>query len=141
MMLPRKPRPFLWLSLAGLLLAALVFFALQRQPPLLVQSLRSLPEVHSVEYQGPREADLVVIHLRDRHYVPRVMCEPDGMDFASNLAAVEKVQQEQMAIARFLIKAHGLKTIFSEGLSKESLPDLNLRLDLLKASKEAGEVS
>jgi hypothetical protein len=89
-MLPCKPRPFLWLFLAGLLLAiAVIFLSLQPQPPLLVQSLRSLPEVRSVEYQGPKEADLVVIHLRDWHYVPKELCEPDGIDFESNLAAVD----------------------------------------------------
>ena len=61
-----------------------------------------------------------------------VVCELDGIDFEANLADVGRVQEDELAIARFLIANHGLKEIFSEGLSDETMPGLHLRLDVLK---------
>jgi hypothetical protein len=58
--------------------------------------------------------------------------ELDGIDFDANLKAVEPVQDEEMAIARHLIREHGLTTIYTEGLTPETMPHLALRLRLLK---------
>jgi hypothetical protein len=95
-----------------------------------VVSLRRLPEVASVEYSGGREA--VVIHLRDWHFVPRELCALEGIDFQGNLEAVAKVQDEQIAVVRFLIHDYGLSRVYGEGLSDEAMPDLRLRIDMLR---------
>jgi hypothetical protein len=79
------------------------------RPPALVELLRTLPEVAKVEYRGSQNAPLVVVHLRYWHFVPRELCKLDGIDFEDNLATVQKVQEDQLAIARFLIRVHGLK--------------------------------
>jgi hypothetical protein len=50
------------------------------------------------------------------------------------------VQTEELAIARFLIAEHGLKAIYSEGLSERTLPDLQLRLDLLTKMDQLAEL-
>src|SRR5258708_10012896 len=116
-----------FLAVAGTIAAWL----LSPRPPALVQSLRALPEVAKVEYSGSQNAPVVVVHLRDFHYVPRELCKPDGIDFEENLANVEKVQEDQLAIARFLIREHGVKEIFSEGLSESNMEDLALLLAVL----------
>jgi hypothetical protein len=101
-------------------------------PPKLALSLGALPQVNKVQYTGPATASAIIIHLRDWHFVPRELCELDGIDFEANLATVAKVQEDELAIARFLIRDHGLKEIYSEGLALESVKDLQLRLDVLK---------
>ncbi|HZZ80670.1 MAG TPA: hypothetical protein VFE62_19360 [Gemmataceae bacterium] len=85
-----------------------------------------------VDYTGNADAPLVVVHLRDWHHVPRELCELEGIDFDANLKTVESVQEEELAIARHLIREHGLKAIYSEGLTPDTLPHLQLRLDLMK---------
>ena len=45
---------------------------------------------------------------------------------------MEKVQDDQLAIARYLIREHGLQDVYFEGLTEQTLPDLRVRLDLLK---------
>ena len=49
----------------------------------------------------------MVVHIRDWHYVPREMCEAEGIDFAANLAIVQSVQMEQNVIARDFMRSHG----------------------------------
>jgi hypothetical protein len=117
------------LAVAGTIAAWQVF---RPRPPALVESLRALPEVARVDYVGPANAPLVVVHLRDWHFVPRELCKLDGIDFEDNLATVEKVQEDQLAIARFLIREHGVKAIHKEGISESSLEDLALLLVVLK---------
>jgi hypothetical protein len=50
-----------------------------------------------------------------RHFVPPDLCKLDGIDFEASLDAVEKVQEDQLAIARFLIREHGLQDVYFEG--------------------------
>ena len=95
-------------------------------------SLRALPEVAKVEYTGSANAPLVVVHFLDWHFVPPELCKLDGIDFEASLDAVEKVQEDQLAIARYLIREHGLQDVYFEGLTEQTLPDLRVRLDLLK---------
>jgi hypothetical protein len=102
------------------------------RPPALVVSLRAMPAVGKVEYSGPSDAASVVVHLRDWHFVPRDLCKIDGIDFDKNLAIVERVQADELAVARSLIAEHGLKEVYCEGLTEHTLPALRLRLDLLK---------
>ena len=115
------------------------------RPPAIVAELRAMPDVRSVEYAGPADAALVVVHIRDWHYVSRELCEADGIDFAANLAIVERVQLEQLAITRHFMRPHGLRVIYAEGLTEKTLPDLHLRVNLLKdmtrlaAAGELGE--
>jgi hypothetical protein len=88
------------------------------RPPALVVSLRSLPEVAKVEYTGSADAPLVVVHFLDWHFVPPDLCKLDGIDFEANLDAVEKVQEDQLAIARYLIREHGLQDVYFEGVTE-----------------------
>src|SRR5580765_898471 len=73
------------------------FIIWRMRPPAIVTELRAMPDVRIVEYAGPADAALVVVHLREWHYVPREMCEADGNDFAANLTIVERVQLEHDA--------------------------------------------
>src|SRR5262249_54071865 len=91
----------------------------------------ALPQVADVEYSGPADASLTVVHVRDWHFVPKELADAEGLDFQAHLDSVEKVQADQLAIARFLIVRTGTNSIYSEGLSEESMPALRLRLELL----------
>jgi hypothetical protein len=102
-----------------------------------VRALREVPEIAKVEFNRSADSPMVLIHFRDWHHVPRDLCKLDGIDFEENLATAAKVQDDQLAIARFLIREHGLAEIFSEGLADESLPDLHTRLDLLRTLAKA----
>jgi hypothetical protein len=122
---------------AVLIVAGIATWQLTR-PPAIVASLRQLSEVARVEYTGPADSPMILIHLRDWHHVPRELCKLDGIDFEENLAIVEKVQDDQLAIARFLIREHGLTEMFSEGLSH--VADLDARLGLLRTLADAKKV-
>jgi hypothetical protein len=129
--------------------AALVVFAfsvalvatwrLWPRSPAMVDELRRLPGVRTVEYVGRRDAKLTVVHLLDWHHVPRELCQEAGIDFAENLKIVEAVQLDQLGIARHLIREHGVKAIYSEGLSEKSMADYRLRLDLFDAMSDRRE--
>ena len=84
-----------------------------------------------MQYVGPASAQRVVVHLLDWHYVPRDLCQADGIDFDANLAEVEKVQADQLEIMRWLIREHGVKEIYSEGLTEKKMPDVRVRVDVL----------
>ncbi len=64
----------------------------------------------------------------------RHLAEADGGTTTGNNAVVEKVQDEELAITRYLIKHHGVRFIYSEGLSAKGMPDYRLRLDLTGSS-------
>jgi hypothetical protein len=112
--------------------ALVVGWRIWTRPPALAVSLRAPPEVAKVEYTGSANAPLVVVHFLDWHFVPPDLCKLDGIDFEANLDTVEKVQEDQLAIARYLIREHGLQYVYLEGLTEQTLPDLRVRLDLLK---------
>ena len=50
----------------------------------------------------------------------------------SMLTIRERVQSNGMAIARFLMPRYGIRAVFSEGLSKNSMSGLIVRVDLLR---------
>src|SRR5262249_27252114 len=101
-------------------------------PPAWVAVLRALPEVAAVEYTGPADAALLVVHLLDYHYCPPELCAAAGLDFAQHLADVERVQAGQLSLARFLVGRFGLAGVYVEGLTAANLPDWELRLSLLR---------
>lgn len=121
---------FLGVSIASLIVAII----LQPKVPGIVLKLRTLPQVAHVGYQyiGSGETRLVVVHLRDWHFVSRNLCELEGISFEEVLTVAKAVQESQVAIARHLIQAHGLKDVYAEGLSEQSRPMWDLRLDVLK---------
>jgi hypothetical protein len=112
--------------------AALAFCHSRPALPAWVASLRALPEVAAVEYPGPADARLVVVHLLDYHYCPPELCAAAGLDFERHLALVEQVQAGQLSVARFLVEQLGLAGVYQEGLTAASLPDWELRLGLLR---------
>jgi len=83
-------------------------------------------EVAKVEYTGSANAPLVVVHFLDWHFVPPDLCKLDGIDFEANLDTVEKVKDDQLAIARHLIREHGLQDVYLEGLTGRTLLDLRV---------------
>jgi len=106
--------------------ALVVGWRIWTRPPALVVSLRALPEVAKVEYTGSANAPLVVVHFLDWHFVPPDLCKLDGIDFEANLDTVEKVKDDQLAIARHLIREHGLQDVYLEGLTGRTLLDLRV---------------
>jgi hypothetical protein len=118
----------------ALAVAAAVLAVLASRPaaPAWITSLRALAEVAAVEYTGPADAALVVVHLLDYHYYPPELCAAAGLDFERQLALVEQVQAGQLSVARYLVEQLALAGVYAEGLTAASLPDWELRLDLLR---------
>jgi hypothetical protein len=113
-------------------------FVLRPPAPAIVQELRGLAEVGRVEFSGAKNPQLLVVHVRDWHVIPKELAEPDGVDYPSLLKEAEQVQAEQVAIVRFLIRRDGIKGVYSEGLSRESMPGLDLHADLLRDMQKLG---
>jgi hypothetical protein len=71
--------------------------------PGIVQELRGLPEVARVEYSGPKETKLTVVHIRDFHFVPKELADVEGLNypalldevctFGENLSSCRQVHQ------------------------------------------------
>jgi hypothetical protein len=121
--------PFLVVCAAGL---AMAFALWTKAVPGIVHELRGLPEVARVDYSGPMDATLTVVHLRDWHFVPKDLAKLEGLDYPASLDKVERVQSDEITIARFLIRRHDLRVVFSEGLTKETMSGLTVRVDLLR---------
>jgi hypothetical protein len=100
--------------------------------------LRQLPGVVQVEVSVTAEKPTRrIVHLRDLHFVPKDLYAIDLKNAAGRelsdqeidrlhqelLLEVEAVQLEQMALLRCLIKHHGLRRIYSEGLTTKDLPN------------------
>jgi len=109
-------------------------------------SLRSVPCVKDVELIGPSQSPRTIVQLRDWHFLPRNVFatsvrsanedeisedELDGL-YEDFLLEVEQVQADQMAVLRHLIRHHGLKHAFSEGLSKGDIPIFHTKIRLMK---------
>jgi len=124
----RKAIPLLFAALC----LFLGFMLWPKEPPAIVLELRAMPEAARVEYSGEADADLTVVHLCDWNYVPRALCELEGISFDDVCNVAAAVQKSELAIARQLIKAHGIKAVYSEGLSEQTRPAFQLRLDALK---------
>jgi hypothetical protein len=112
-----------------------------------VDLLRQLPGVAQVEV-GVRaeEATCRIVHLRDWHYVPKDLYAIDlknatGRELSQDeidrlhrelLLEVEAVQLEEMALLRCLIKYHGLKRIYCEGLTANDFPNYKEKVAVLR---------
>jgi hypothetical protein len=99
--------------------------------------LRQLPGVVSVEVNVRAEKPANrIVHLRDWHFVPRDLYAIDLRNSAGRPLSdeevdrlheelcleVEAVQLGQMALLRCLVKHHGPRRIFCEGLIAKDLP-------------------
>jgi hypothetical protein len=109
--------------------------------------LRQLPGVVRVERSGPEgRPQTRIVHVRDWHFVPRDLYALDmrtawGRDLTDAeidrlheelLLEVELVQEEQLAMLRCLVKYHGLKKIYSEGLTPAGLANYREIIKTLK---------
>ena len=100
--------------------------------------LRQLPGVVEVEVAvevavAAEKPTCRIVHLRDWHHVPKDLftidmkqahgreLNDDEIDrlHEEHLLEVQAVQLEQIALLRCLIRHHGLKTLFSEGLTEK----------------------
>ena len=107
--------------------------------------LRGLPGVVEVEVEVGVKVEKPtqrIIHLRDWHFVPKDLFALDvgkgataqEIDrlYREHLLEVEVVQMEQMALLRCLIRHHGLKTVFCEGLTPGELPNFRETVAVLR---------
>jgi len=94
--------------------------------------LRQLPGVVEIEVAVAAEKPTCrIVHIRDWHHVPKDLYAIDmkqahGRELTDDeidrlhqelLLEVQAVQLEQIALLRCLIRHHGVKTVFSEGLT------------------------
>jgi hypothetical protein len=115
------------------------------------EALRQLPGVSNVEI-AVRVEKLThrIIHLRDWQFVHRDLFAIDVWTASKRpfseeeidrlyeelLLEVQSVQLEQLALLRCLIKHHGLRPIFSEGLTEEDLPSFKEKIAVLRAIEQ-----
>jgi hypothetical protein len=108
--------------------------------------LKQLPGVGKVEVLVAVEKPTQrIIHLADWHFVPRNLfdiemeqahgrklteADKDAL-YRQLLLQVEVVQIQQLGVLRCLIKHHGLKQVFQEGLTKERLSAFKERVEAL----------
>jgi hypothetical protein len=105
--------------------------------------LRQLPGMVQVEIAVRADKPTHrIIQLRDWHFVPKDLYAIDmrnalGRELSEQeidqlnqelLLEVEAVQLEQMALLRCLIKHHGLRRVYSEGLTANDLPNYRERI-------------
>lgn len=110
-------------------------------------ALRKLPHVHSVEVTVTAEKPRArIVHLLNWHFVDRdayavdlrsVSAEPlteeeIDREYEEFLASVETVQQEQMAVLRSLVRDHGLRVVYLEGLTAKDAPEFGTLVDALR---------
>lgn len=113
--------------------------------------LRQLPGVVKVEVTVRAEKPTHrIIHLGDWHFVPKDLYAIDLRDSAGRpltdeevdrlheelCLEVEAIQLEQLAMLRCLVKHHGLKRIFCEGLTEKDLPNYKERIGVLRAMEK-----
>src|SRR5262245_24981333 len=106
----RRGALLLLLTLCIACAGAVAYFLWSRSPAL-VQELRALAEIAGVQHRG--SGRLTGIQLRDWH-----------MAHGADVEEVAAVQVSQIAILRSPIAKRGVKAAYSEGLSRESMPDL-----------------
>lgn len=109
--------------------------------------LRQLPGVDAVEVVV--KADNLarrIVHLRDWHFVPKDLFAADvqtaaGRDltpgevdrlYERHLMEVEAVQLEQVAVLRCLIRHHGLRRVYAEGLTPKDVPNFREQIGVLR---------
>jgi len=113
--------------------------------------LRQLPGVVRVEIGVQAEKPTHrIVRLRDWHFVPRDLYAVDLRDSAGKPLSddevdwlheeqcleVEAVQLEQLAVLRCLIKHHGLRFIFCEGLTQKGLANYREKIGVLRSMEK-----
>jgi hypothetical protein len=111
-----------------------------------LDAMRTLPYVKRIELVEPSRPIQTIIHLRDWHYLPKDTFEADLRSVNASpmpaaeldgryerfLFEVERVQAEQTAILRHLIRHHGLRQVFLEGLTERDMPIFQAKLESMK---------
>lgn len=141
-------------SLGLIIHASMQKFSMPRLDDLtvsVVEALKRLPDVVEVELKVPIEKPAQrIIHLRDWHFITRDAFGIDAQNTSETelteeeishlyghfLLQVDAIQTEQLAILRRLIKDHGLKRIFVEGLSAEEMPNFLERVAIFRALEQ-----
>jgi len=96
----------------------------------------------TVHAQSPEQT---IIHIKNWHLVSKKLFTADLRDqdpllsddaiersYESHLAEVEKVQQEQLALLRSLIRHHGLKSVYLEGMTELDRPVVEAKVGGLR---------
>jgi len=109
--------------------------------------LRRLPGVAKVSVHKPVDRPTHrIVHLTNWHFLPKDLFAADIRDVAEEpvsdaeiddlyeelLLEIELVQIEQKAILRCLMKHHGQRRVFCEGLTKEDMPFYKLKIAALR---------
>lgn len=109
--------------------------------------LRQLPGVEAVEIAVRVDAPARrIVHLRDWHHVPKDLFTADvqtasGRELTAaevdrlyerHLLEVEAVQLEQVALLRCLIRHHGLRRVYAEGLTPKDVPNFREQVRVLR---------
>lgn len=116
----------------------------------LISQLRKLPEVHSVT-STPKKTNpkQIIIHLLNWHYVSKEDFAADLSDsedgklseaeidkqYLEFLNDVKAIQKEQKKILRYLIKKHGIRSVYIEGLTEKNLNAFNSFIKTLREFK------
>jgi hypothetical protein len=116
-----------------------------------VQLLRQLPGGVQVEVGVQVEKPMCrIVHLRDWHFVPEELYalelqQTSGRKWTAgeidrlhqeHLLEVKAVQLERMALLRCLIRHHGLKRIYCEGLTANDLPNYKEMVAVLREMEQ-----
>lgn len=108
--------------------------------------LRQLPGVVEVEVSSADNATHRIVHLRDRHFVPKALYAADlransdepltdeeiDKAYERLLVEVELVQLEQVAMLRHLIQHHGLRAVHVEGVTTQTKPIFEAKVSALR---------
>jgi hypothetical protein len=123
------------------LIAVLVYRLGLWPEPAEVAELQQAQHVASVEAPDrPWRTDRRIIHILDYHWTPRELHEgPEP--YERHLADVAAVQGEQMPLLRHLATRYGLKAVYLEGLTVETVPAYREKVAALKTAAEQVAVS
>jgi hypothetical protein len=64
------------------------FYVATTPAPAIVRDLRDLPELARVDFTGPEDPALAVVHIRDLHLPPKELAAVDGLDYPTLLRQV-----------------------------------------------------
>jgi hypothetical protein len=103
----------------------------------LAEALHRAPGVVRVEVVLPATGRPTrwILHILDYHFVPPELHGRDG--YAEHLKRVESVQEEHIALLRWLASKRGVSEVFVEGLTEENLPDF---FEKIRTTDELGNV-
>jgi hypothetical protein len=115
-----------------------------------VAMLRQLPGVVEVVRHGPEgRPSSRIVHLLDWHYVARSTYSADlrsqsaepiwdeeiDRAWEEHLHQVAAVQREQMLFLRHLVRRHGLRRVYIEGLTERDVPTFQAKIAALRKIK------